>query len=368
MSKYSLDYLRDHTLIGDVEVNGLPWTARCLNVTTTDKTSDGRKWLWDGGIPVKRVREHLDGFAVNAYPLVWARPAMPWDDQSQIIRFGDMEMILVSDDNRQIVADATRDLVHFVPKSGYQVHPFTETLVERTARIVGDGPNDLHVDSVGVLADGAEAWVSIATGSLLTLPEGVDYYPHVLASSSHSGTLATSLQAVITMTVCDNTRACALGEGKANGTVTKSKHSKRSNEKLAEDEDEARVALGLIEDASETFAAEVKTLCETTITESQWSAFLDTLAPITADSSKSAVTRAEKFRDEVGALYVSDERNVWQGTAFGALQAVNTFDLWERQAYAGTDHFARNMRDTITGKIAERETKNRDLLTKVLSK
>lgn len=367
MSKYTLDYLRNHTLVGDIAVNGLPWTARALNVTANDKRADGRKWLWDGAIPVARVREHLDGFAVTAYPLVWARPATDADSGENVIVFDGEPFVLVTDLKRQVVADSATDRVHFTPKSGYVVHPFTETLVERTARIVGESMGDLHIDSVGVLADGGEAWVSIATGSLLTLPEGVDYYPHVLASSSHTGTLATSLQAVITMTVCDNTRLAALGEGKANGTVTKARHSSKSAQRLTDDESEARTALGLMDSANAEFAAQVKNLCETTVTDDQWSAFLDALAPVTEDSKPIAVTKAEKFRDEVSVLYRNDARNIWQGTAFGALQAVNTFDLWERAAYAGTDQYARIMRETITGDGDKREGERRAALVKVLA-
>jgi phage/plasmid-like protein (TIGR03299 family) len=266
-----------------------------------------------------------------------------------------------------MVVDGTRDTVHFVPKSGYQIHGFEETLIERVARIVGESTGDLHIDSAGVLADGAEGWVSIATGSLLSTPEGVNYYPHLLASSSHNGTLASTIQAVNTMTVCDNTRAMALGEGRENGTVTRTRHSKMSAARLERGEDEARQAMGLIVAAGEEFAAEIKRQCEMTVTDAQWDDFLAALSPLKEDAKPAAITRVDNFRDAVSLLYRKDARVAqWQGTAFGALQALSTWDLWERQAYGSTDHAARNMRESITGEVAKREQERASALMAVL--
>lgn len=373
MSKYSIDYLQTHTLVGDVAVNGLPWTARNWDssgsdaVDTNHRNSNGKKWLWDGKVPLKAAKEFFAGFQVDSRFAAQVRPARPGDTNLPTFTGeDDILYVVILDQSRQYVSDTATDFPHFVPKAGYVIHPFTENLIERTARIVGDSAGSLHIDSVGVLADGGEGWVSIATGSLITLPEGVDYYPHVLASSSHTGTLATSLQAVITMTVCDNTRACALGEGKANGTVSKARHSKQSQTRLSEGESEARIALGLMDTANEEFAENVKTLCETPVSDKQWDAFMDSLAPITEDSTKNAITRAENFRDSVTGIYRNDARNLWTGTAFGALQAVNTHDLWERKAHTGTDVALRNMRDTITGKSDARETERFNALQAVL--
>lgn len=370
MSKYSLTYLRNNTLIGDVKKNGLPWTARCLEVDVTDTNDNGDSWLFEDGVPVERVIEHFNSFKVASFPTGHIREYREGDkDREDVYVFqpgvGQKRLTIVVDQTRQMVADIQRDTAHFVPKAGYQIHDFRETLIDRVERIIGD---ELHIDSAGILADGAEGWVSVSTGDLTCTPEGVEYYAHLLASSSHNGTLASTLQAVNQMTVCDNTRAIALGEGRANGTMTSSRHSKQSDARLKRGEDEARSAMGLIVVAMEEFEAEVKRLCEITVTDNQWSEFLDSLSPVKEDMSKAAVTRAENFRDSVSLLYTKDERvSPWTGTAFGALQALSTFDLWERQAYGTTDHYARNMRESITGKVQEREQSRHDALMAVLA-
>ena len=377
MSKYSLNYLRNNTLIGDVSVNGAPWTARALNLPDdalyTDTNADGDVWLFPGAVPVARVVDHFASFAVDSFPTGHIREYREGDkDREDVYVFqpkpGQPRLSVVVDQTRQMVADIKRDTAHFVPKSGYQIHDFRETLVERVARIVGESTGDLHIDSAGVLANGAEGWVSIATGSLLSTPEGVDYYPHLLASSSHNGTLASTIQAVNTMTVCDNTRAMALGEGRKNGTVTRTRHSKMSSARLERGEEEARAAMGLIVAASEEFASEIKRLCELPVTPKEWDAFLSVLSPLAEDAKPAAVTRVENFRETLTGLYNGDARvSQWNGTAFGALQAVSTFDLWERQAYGTTDHYARNTREAITGKIQEREQERHDALMRVLA-
>lgn len=373
MSAYSLDYLRSHTRVGDVEVNGLPWTARALGLELPaaykDTDSNGNKWLYKGAVPLKAARELFSDYEVVSHPLAFVRPMQPWDDPAMVVEFDGQKYAVVTDDTRQIVADAKTDKVHFVPKDGYQIHPFSETLIDRTARIVGESSGDLHIDAIGVLADGAEGWVSISTGKLLSTPQGVDYYPHILAAGSHNGTLSSTLGACVTLAVCDNTRAAALGEMSGNDTRSKIKHTRMSNARLAKAEDEARQALGLLETANDTFTAELAKLCETTVTDRQWQSFIETLAPIEDGMTKNAITRAESFREQVTELYRADNRAAsWNGTAFGALQAVNTFDLWERGIRGeGADHYSRMIRENITGKAAEREAERAAVLAGILA-
>jgi phage/plasmid-like protein (TIGR03299 family) len=246
-------------------------------------------------------------------------------------------------------------------KESYVAHQYGETLLDDVASIVGESAGDLHVDSAGLLAGGAEAWVSISTKSLLSTPQGVEYYPHILAATSLNGTLATSWRAVNQMVVCDNTRDMAMGE--RNGSSFKVKHTRYSVAKL----ESARQALGLIVATSDDFEAEVKRLCEQEVTDAQWSAFVQAYAPLADDAGKRATTMAEATRERLSELWNADPRvSVWKGTAFGALQAANTFEVWDRQVRGATVNADRQVREAITGKLSEREDANAALLSKVL--
>jgi len=336
MSKYSTEYLRTNVLVGDVDIHGLPWHSSGMDV-------DKAKNLFRGPVPVDQARKLFKRYAVESRTL------------GTLNKAGEF----VPDETRQAIVDKRSGLVHFTPRPGYVIHPFEDVLLNDLAEIVGDTPGDLHIDSVGVLANGGEGWLSISTGDLLTTPEGVDFKPHILAATSHNGTLSTTYKPVATMTVCDNTRDMALGE---RGARFKVRHTRLSANRLAD----ARDALGLIEQEVEVFNTAVAELCAWTITDAQFDAFVDELAPLSDDMSKHLATRTTKYRDRIHDMYREDDRvQQWNGTAFGALQAVNTFDLWERGTRGGTQASDRMIRETITGTRAETEDKHLNALRKV---
>jgi hypothetical protein len=53
-------------------------------------------------------------------------------------------------------------------------------------------------------------------------------------------------------------------------------------------------------------------------------------------------------------MYVRDPRVApWKGTAFGVLQAFNTWNQHEAQVRKGVPRFERNMENVIKGKFAQ---------------
>ncbi len=46
----------------------------------------------------------------------------------------------------------------------------------------------------------------------ITTPEGVEFRPNLLATTSFDGSIATTFKRTVTATVCDNTRELALAE------------------------------------------------------------------------------------------------------------------------------------------------------------
>lgn len=370
MSKYSLDYLRDHSRV-DVS-RSIPWTARALGITTVeqaeaDLTTDGDRWLYNGPVPMAAVRDLLDAHRVESEPLTYLRPAKVWDDPSKIITFDGQSWTVCSDATRQVIYSAREDTVHMVPRSGYEIHQHTETLVDRTARIVGHG---LAVSSVVVLADGAEAVIGVSTANLETTPEGVAFYSVLLSAGSHNGTLSSTWCGATIMPVCDNTRDWALSQGRDNGTMRKIKHTRYSEQRLDAAEKEVAAALGMITERDESFAAYVAEWCAVDLTESQGSAWIKEisgLSALTEDSSKNARTRADNAAQVLAGLRSDSRVAPWWGTGFGALQLASTFDQWERGTRGGTDPYARIVRETITGATASREGERVDTLRKILA-
>jgi phage/plasmid-like protein (TIGR03299 family) len=245
-------------------------------------------------------------------------------------------------------------------KSGYQGHDYNEWLLKNVATILGDG---LDIYSAGLLKGGAQAWVQVSVPDTIVTPEGVSFKPNLLAVTSFDGSLATTYKRTIMNTVCDNTMAAALGEA---GEQYKVRHSKYSKAKVGE----ARDALSIIFDAADAFAASVAELTATTVTDRQWSDFLNELAPLTVKGEAKTgrgLTMAQNKRDEMNRLWNHDERVApWKGTAWGVVQAVNTHTQ-HVQTVRGAGRDERNMSLAVTGAFDKLDTETVDTLGRVLA-
>jgi phage/plasmid-like protein (TIGR03299 family) len=149
---------------------------------------------------------------------------------------------------------------------------------------------------------------------------GFEFRPHLLATTSHNGTLATTFKRVVTAVVCDNTLAGALGEA---GSEFKTRHSKYSNGRIQD----IRDALGIIHIMADEVSLEIERLSSISVVQSEWDAIVDRLIPVgTEESRPQAVSRAQNKQEAIRHLYKYDPRVApWQGTALGVLQAFNTY-------------------------------------------
>jgi phage/plasmid-like protein (TIGR03299 family) len=161
--------------------------------------------------------------------------------------------------------------------------------------------------------------------------------------------------------VCDNTLSIARGE---KGQQYKVKHTSKSLSRIAD----ARSALNIVYSMADDFAAEVKELCETTVTDKQWNAFLKEIAPLPEDPKQvRGRTMAENKIAEFTRLWRHDERvSPWKGTAYGVLAAVNTYDH-HIAITRGMDRAERNMDKAVTGHFDKLDTATLDTLNKVLA-
>ncbi|MEV0220316.1 DUF932 domain-containing protein [Streptomyces sp. NPDC050704] len=179
-------------------------------------------------------------------------------------------------------------------------------------------------------------------------PEGVEFRPHLFGATSFDGSLATTFKRAVTNVVCDNTMSAGLAE---TGQQIKIRHSRYSKLRLSE----AREALNIVYEIADDFAAEVKRLCEQTVTDRQWRSFLDAHVPLPEEPGRSR-THAEHKRDALDRLWRHDDRVApWQNTAYGVVQAVNTFTHHE-QTVRGAVRAERNMLRAVTGGVDDLDT------------
>lgn len=345
MSRETLEWLNTNVLVGFTDKRGKAWHYR-----------EGADNHFPGAIPVEEVQRRLFNWTAESRRVAVELPAS-MEDMTHMSDDG-MPMKWAIQDGRQAMAASDNGDVFGLFKSGYQPHQYREWLLENVSTILDD---TLSIGSAGLLRNRAVAWVQVEVPENITTPEGVEFRPNLIATTSFDGTVATTYKRVVTNVVCDNTRDMAMGEA---GQMFKAKHSRYSGMKIQA----ARDALAIIHTMADDFAAEVKALCEIPVTDAQWSKLLQNLVPTEDEKgqplSKLAITKAEAKRERLTSMWNSDIRCApWNGTAYGVVQTFNTWHHHERPTRGETNRVERNMEEAIKGGIAKADAE----VTKALS-
>lgn len=351
MTRETLQHLNINTLIGNTDARGTAWHYRAEH--QGDEPNH-----YPGPIPIADVERRLFDWNAVSRRVAVETPA-EFADMTHLSDDGRPMRWNVVDTRQAICRDDT-DTVMGIFAPSYAMHGYRQWLLGTVADILDD---DLSISSAGLLRDGAIAWVEVSVPESITTPEGVEFRPNLLATTSFDGSIATTFKRTITDVVCDNTREAALAE---KGQTYKVKHSRHSHAQLAA----AREALAVVHTLADDFAREVAQLCRTTVSSAQWHRFLDAHVPL-ADSGRvplrgRALTLAGKKRDELQQLYRHDDRVApWAGTAHGVIQAVNTW-AHHNSIVRGTSRAERNMLRTVTGEWGRIDGAAHRTLTEVL--
>ncbi len=335
MSRETLDWLNNNTLIGFTEKRGTAWHHhRGMQGTESNH--------YRGAIPVEDVRRRLFDWEAVPGEVYVTNPVT-----------GRPEL-----DPRRVAfsrSDTGRILGFFGP--GYEPHPYGEWLLNKVGSLLDA---ELAVGSAGLLKGGAVAWVSVEVPETITIPEGVAFRPHLLATTSFDGSLATTYKPGVTSVVCDNTMHAALNES---GQTVWVEHARKSDLKLAQ----ARDALGIVYRVADSFTAQVARLCRTDVSDREWQRFLDAHAELPAEPGHGR-TLAERKREALVRLWRDDARVApWSGTAFGVVQAVNTF-VHHEQSVRGATRPERNALRAVTGDFDDLDRSTLGTLATVLER
>lgn len=352
MSRETLESLNTNVLIGNTDERGRAWHYRA-------GLQGDQPNHYPGPIPVDDVKTRLFHWQAESRRVAQEAPA-DLDTMTHLSPDGTPVRWLPIP-NRQAIARSDTDHTMGIFADGYAAHQYDEWLLGTVGNILDD---DLCISSAGLLREGAVAWVELSVPEAVTTPEGVVFRPNLLATTSFDGSIATTFKRTVTDVVCDNTRAVALAE---TGQTYKVKHSRHSQLRLAD----ARDALAMVYSVADEFAADVKQLCATTVTDRQWRAFLDAHVPQVDPQGHAlegrAATGARLKRAVLGDLYRNDPRCApWTGTAHGVLAAVNTFDHHEA-AVRGATRAERNMLRAVTGEFGELDRASWHTLSDVLA-
>ena len=297
MSLESTEWLNTMTLVGFTEKRGRAWHYR-------ESSQGAEPNHYPGAIPVPDVERRL--FAWNAV-----------EREIFVARSNGLrENAVLAKGRKAVVRDDTGEVLGIF-KDGYKPHPYREWLIEKVAAILDD---DLSIGSAGLLRNGGVAWVQVELPESLQAA-GVEFRPSLLAATSFDGSLSSTYGPKVQIVVCDNTLDAALGES---GRQIKVKHSRHSNLTILE----AREALQIVHAMGDDMAREIEALTAHKVSESAFARVLDIVLPLPEGygEKKGVRSSAPRKREEIITLYRQDERAApWRGTAFGVLQAFNTW-------------------------------------------
>jgi phage/plasmid-like protein (TIGR03299 family) len=333
MSQETSTWLNRNTLIGFTDKRGHAWHYRAA-----DQGEEPNHY--PGPVPVADVKRRLFAWEAQSRPVYTFVPVLDANASWDALDDDGKPFRLVEIPGRQAITREDGDTpdVLGIFADGYERHQYADWLVDSVATILDDG---LAIGSAGLLKRGGVAWVSVEVPETITTPEGVAFRPNLIAATSHDGSLSTTYQRVVTNVVCDNTMSAALAE---RDQRIKIRHSRYSKLRMAE----ARDALAIVHTIAADFAAEVAALAAETVTPRTWAAFLDEWSPMPEEKGRGR-TVAEAKREGLGKLWNHDERVApWSGTAWGVVQAVNTWTHHE-QGVRGASRAERNMLRAVEG-------------------
>lgn len=322
MSAETREWLSKNVLVGFVSKRQHAWHWR---------EGDGNHY--DGAIPVVDVNKRL--FDWEAVPTeVYTR------------RGGEYVPV---EGKRAITTSDTGEVLGIFT-DGYQPHQYSEWLIDNVSTLL-DG--DLQIASAGLLRNRGVAWVQVEMPENLE-HHGVSFRPFLTAATSLDGTLSTTYQRGVTAVVCDNSLSAAMAERTER---VKIKHTKNSLLRIAD----AREALQIVFQAAESFMANLDAMVNYEVSMAEWQKMLEVAIP-TKGKEKRALTMATTKRETIEGLYATDSRvTPWAGTAFGVLQAFNTYNI-HLAPVRGGERAERVMMASLTGKLAEADNETLSLL------
>lgn len=341
MSRETARALNTVVLVGFTERRGNAWHYRADLQTEWEYVSEdgfnrGVGNHYPGAIPLVDVKGRLFNWEPLTAP-VYAQTAM-----------GAFEPI-----PNQVRVYPSDDPSHtfWIAKESYTPHEYGDTLGNSLADLLDTSTDDLGISSAGLLKERAIGWVEVSIPDSITTPEGIEFRPNLLATTSLNGTVATTWKRTVTETVCDNTWGMAMAE---KGQTYKIRHSRYSNLKLAD----AREALAILHTTASELEEEFAALCRIDVTDRQFSDIIGTLTdpPKGKEPSKMGTTLKEKKMGELSQLWNNDNRvSPWKNTGYGVIQAVNTWEHHIKGTRGGTSLAERNMLSAIDGSIEKHD-------------
>ncbi len=201
---------------------------------------------------------------------------------------------------------------------------------------------DVRVTSAGSLFDHRQVWMLAQLGEDKHFADGDETIQrYLLLSSGHDGTLALSARPTNVRVECMNTFTWAMRDS----SLVTLRHTANVDDRLAA----ARQVISKAYDHWSQIDNEIEMLLDTEYSRRMFQDYLvPKLAGEKPDDAGRALTAWENRRDGLIAAYERpDQRNI-EGTAWGAVMAVNSYEQWSVRL-RGTDRPTMQARKALRG-------------------
>lgn len=325
MTAETQTWLENNVLVGMTSKYGRSWWDRGR------ADNNGEDNHYEGPIPVADIERRLFNWELKSSPIVLEATGEVIPGKQAVYRSDTFETFGIFGDE------------------SYNVHGYKPWLVDNVCSLLQESRGDLVPTSAGLLQGGAVAWVQVEAPNPLELA-GEKLRPFILATTSANGRYVTSYKRGSTLVVCDNT----LDEfHQANREGVKVKHTRHSLSNF----DKAREALELMAKHIDLEVAQIEQYMNTKVTDDMMSKVLDLVLDTDNAKTKHAVTRNDRKRAEILSIYNHSPllNHDFHGTAWGIIQAFNTYDQHSSQLRGNTIRFERNKLNFLTGKVKEHD-------------
>lgn len=330
----------------------------------------GGRWIgkgevtreYEGSIPVGDIYGGLLNWEPLEVPNANLIP-VSLDEPFDTIVGGQAYKVSIRDDHKAIVrSDNHKSLGVF--KNGYDSTGY-RGLVQWTQDTLHGSMTNY---SAGLLGGGTRFFTQFGLDeSLHDGKSGLDFLPFVLFQSSLDGSLANSWSAGSLIAICDNMFAGIKATSAAAGRQMK---LKRSRYGLSEARmSDLRSVLGVMELETQSMTDFLHQTVDIEVSKSQFIKVLDQMIPVPGEeASKAAHTKTSNRRDAITATYFNNPMvEPWTGTAFGVIQAFNTY-AHHGQNVRGATRVERVFDRVLRGDMADADTQVVTALEKVLGR
>lgn len=340
MSRETLETLNTKTLIGYTEKRGKAWHWRA-------DLQGAEPNHYEGPVPVEDVRRRL----IDSWHPIETRLTHTALTEDGVISLESPSVkgYVRSDDHTEVsVVGIDRAL-----------HAYEEWLLENLEVIT---LTELKIASAIQVKNGAVMSVSLEMEDTFEVGStGVQFRPWLAAITSLDASYATTYKQGNTNIVCDNTQHAFFAQ--RTPEVFKVRHTKNSHLRI----EDARKALHLVELTAGQFDQQVRRLTSEPVSDAQFREFSKAWsAPTMPNPSDRSKTIASNKQTELLKLWKFDDRVApWSGTAWGVVQAVNTYDQHIGTAKGGS-RLERNTIKALSGGFEKLDAATYSLLQKTL--